>query len=341
LKKLKKSKLSGLKNASTKKKILIGGGAALVAVAAGAGGLYLAKRYKRGQQGKLLDGTGSRDISSINTGAPHPSLAPFLGLQDNKGYLTNNYPLQPLPDAVTVGLGWDSDQGNVNLDLLGSVFDYNGKSIGYVQGSSSKNIFNGFVTHTGDDVQGSSAATSSENTIATVTGDNENITIDLAPHVIPQNAATIVVGVLLVSAQSNISNCYVNVMPLLRQDHVPTNAPKVDYDSDEGEPAAAAGHGERGLGGAGSYADEDDDLFLLYKSKLEQQHPDFFNSRGFVAIKLERLPTGGWQLVPIRAVVPIDPQYGLWPALEHYGKPQPQQQYQQYGQQPAYFQPTY
>jgi len=304
-----------------------------VAVAAGVGGLYLAKRAKRGQQGKLLDGAGSRDINSINQGAPHPSLIPFLGLQENKAYLTNNYPLQPLPTAITIGLGWDSELGNVNLDLLASVFDYSGKSIGYVQGSSSKDIFNGGVTHSGDDFQGSSATSSSENTLSTVLGDNEHVTIDFRS--IPQNAANIVVGALLVSAQSAITNCYVNVLPLITADSVSSTAVAVEYDSDEGD-SAPSGHGERGLGaGGGLPADEDDDLILLFKAKLEQQHPDFLNSRGFVAVKIERTPTGVWQLVPIRAVVPIDPQHGLWPALEHYGKPQ-QQQYNQ-----GYYQPQY
>jgi hypothetical protein len=328
VKKLKQSKLSSFKQASTRKKILIGGGIAVAAVAAGAGGLYLAKRYKKGQQGKLLDGSGGkRDISSLSGGSVHPALIPYLGLQENKAYLTNTYPV-PLPDAVTIGLGWDSDYKDVNLDLLASAFDYNGKSIGYVQGSSQKWAFNGGLTHSGDDVQGSSAQSqSNDNTLATLLGDNEHITVDF--RLIPPEAASIVVGVLLVSAPNGVKDCYVNVLPLLRADSVPTNAVQVEYDSDEGESSPAPG--SRGIGGPGTSSadDEDDELILLYKAKLEQ-FPNFIQYRGFISTKFERTQ-GGWQLVPIRQVVGIDQQYGLWPSMEHYAKPQ---QYQQYGQYP-------
>jgi len=331
VKKLKKSKLSGLKQASTKKKILIGGGIAAIAVAAGAGGLYLAKRYKKGQQGKLLDGSGSRDISSLNQGSVPAALLPYLGLQENKAYLYNNQPI-PAPDALTIGVGWDSEHGNVNLDLLGSVFDYQGKSIGYVQGSSSKSIFNGGLTHSGDDVSGSSAA-GSENTLSTLLGDNEHVTIDF--RLIPQEAAQIVVGVLLVSAGSGLRNCYLNVLPLVRAESVPANATNVEYESDD-ESSSAPSHGERGIGGASSSVDDgDDELILLYKAKLEEQHQDFIQKRGFIALKFER-GQGGWQLVPQRYSVDIDQQYGLWPAMENAAKHQQQQQqqgYQQYPQQ--------
>jgi len=297
-------------------------GIAVAAVAAGAGGLYLAKRYKKGQQGRLLDGN-TRDISSLGGGATHPSLVPYLGLQENKGYLTNTYPV-PTPDAITIGLGWDSDYKDVNLDLLASVFDYSGKSIGYVQGSTSKWIFNGGVTHSGDDVQGSNA--SNENTLSTLLGDNEHVTIDF--RLIPQEAATIVVGALLVSAPNGVKDCYVNVLPLLRADSVSSNAVQVEYDSDEGD-SHSPQPGSRGIGSPSTSADdEDDELILLYKAKLEQ-FPQFTQYRGFIATKIERTQQG-WQLVPIRQVVGIDQQYGLWPSLEHYARPQQQQGYPSY-----------
>jgi len=337
VKKLKKSKLSNIKNASTKKKLLIGGGVAAIAVAAGAGGLYLAKRHKRAQQGKLLDGSGgSRDISSLNTGSISPTLQPYLGLQENKGYLYNNNPL-PLPDAITIGLGWDSDYTNVNLDLLASVFDYNGKSIGYVQGSSSQNIFNGGITHSGDDVQGRSSQ-GGENTLSTLLGDNEHVTIDF--RLIPQEAASIVVGALLVSAPHGVNNTYINVLPLLRADAVSAHAVQVEYDSDDGESSPAPQHGSRGIGsgGASSAEDEDDELILLYKSILDQ---NFVNQRGFIAIKIERTQNG-WQLNPVRQVVPIDQQYGLWPPMEYYAKPQQYAQQQGgYNQGGGAFYPQY
>jgi len=322
---LKKSKLSSLKQASTKKKLLIGGGVAAIAVAAGAGGLYLAKRHKKAQQGRLLDGSGSRDISSMNSGSVHPTLLPYLGLQENKGYLTNYNPV-PLPDAITIGLGWDSEYSNVNLDLLASVFDYSGKSIGYVQGSSSQNIFNGGITHSGDDVQGRTSA-GGENTLSTLLGDNEHVTIDF--RLIPQEAASIVVGALLVSAPHGVNNTYINVLPLLRADTVSSQAVQVEYDSDEGESSPAPQHGSRGIGAGGvsSADDEDDELILLYKAILDQ---NFVGQRGFMAIKIERTHSG-WQLVPLRQNVGIDQQYGLWPSMEYYAKPQQQQQQQQYG----------
>jgi len=208
---------------STKKKVLIGAGIAVVAIAAAAGGLYLARRHKRHQQGRLLGGKegGTRDISAINSGGDvHPALLPYLGLQENKAYLSNNEPL-PVPDALTIGLGWDSDFGNVNLDLLGSVFNSQGQSIGFVQGSSNKVLFNGGISHSGDDTAGSN--------LSSILGDNEHITIDF--RLVPPEAATIVVGVLLVSG-SGLRNVYLNVLPLLRQESVPQNAVQVEYDSD-------------------------------------------------------------------------------------------------------------
>jgi len=318
-----------LKNASTKKKLLIGGGIAAIAVAAAAGGLYVAKRHKKGQQGKLLSGSGSRDISSLNSGATPAPLLPYLGLQENKAYLTNNYPI-PLTDAITIGLGWDSEYQNVNLDLLASVFDENGKTLGYVHGSQNPRIFNGGVSHSGDDVAGGSA--SAGNNLTTVLGDNEHVTIDF--RLIPHEAKSIIVGVILVSAQSGIKSTYVNILPLLRSDNVGGNATEVEYDSDEGDDFNQA-PGSRGIGSASSTDDGDDELILLFKSKLEQQHPDFLNSRGFIAAKIERTQQGGWQLQPIRQVVNIDPSYGLWPSMEYYSRPPPQynqQQQQGYGQ---------
>jgi len=300
---------------------LIGGGVAAIAVAAGVGGLYVAKRYKKGQQGKIAGG-GSRDISSLNSGSVPQALIPYLGLQENKAYLTNNYPV-PLPDAITIGLGWDSEHSNVNLDLLASVFDASGKSLGYVHGSQNPKIFNGGVTHSGDDVAGSHH---SDNSLNTVLGDNEHVTVDF--RLLPQEAASIIVGIILVSAQSGIKTTYVNILPLLRADNVSSNATEVEYDSDEADEASPA-PGSRGIGSVSSTDDGDDELILLYKAKLEQQHPDFLSSRGFIAAKIERTQQGGWQLQPIRQVVNIDPTYGLWPSLEYYSRPPPQYQQQQ------------
>jgi hypothetical protein len=314
---------------STKKKVLIGAGIAVVAVAAAAGGLYLARRHRRHQQGRLLGGKdqGTRDISSINSGGDiHPSLLPYLGMQESKAYLTNTEPL-PVPDALTIGLGWDSDTASVNLDLLGSVFNSSGQSIGYVQGSSNKILFNGGISHSGDDVAGSNASLSS------ILGDNEHITIDF--RLVPPEATTIVVGALLV-AGTGLRNAYLNVLPLLRQESVPNNAVTVEYDSDSDDDAPQQGYSASQQSQSyGSEDDGDEELILLYKAKIDQQHPNFAQARGFVGFKLTRNQYGGWQLIPVRQTANIDPQYGLWPSLEYYQHHQGgSQQQQAYPQQP-------
>jgi len=74
---------------------------------------------------------------------------------------------------------------------------------------------------------------------------------------------------------------------------------------------------------------------LLYKAKLDQQHPNFVQSRGFIPLKFTR-NQNGWQLIPVRQVTGIDNQYGLWPALERAS-----QASQAGGAQPQYSQPEY
>jgi hypothetical protein len=309
-----------------------------VAVAACAATYYIAKRHKKHQQGRLLGGKGgTRDISSMNDGGSvHPSLLPYLGLQENKGYLYNNESI-PLPVAVTVGLGWDSEGANLNLDILGSVFNSRGQSMGYVQGSTVQTLFNGAISHSGDDTAGSS--------LSSVLGDNEHITIDFG--MLPPDAATIVIGVLLVNG-SGLNNCYVNVLPLLRQDSIDANtSTTVEYDSDSDDDASNNFRGQSVGYSPSQDNDGDDELILLYKAKLDQQHPNFPQSRGFIPLKFTRNPQNqSWQLVPIRQVTMIDNQYGLWPALERAVSSQSQsspvlQQQQQYSPQPQYSQPQY
>jgi len=307
----------------------------VIAVAACAGAYYIAKRHKKNQQGRLLGAKGgTRDISSLNSGGSvHPSLLPYLGIQENKAYLYNNEPI-PLPVAVTVGLGWDSEGANVNLDILGSVFNAAGQSVGYVQGSTIQTLFNGAISHSGDDTSGSS--------LSSILGDNEHITIDFG--LLPPEAATIVVGVLLVSG-SGLHNCYLNVLPLLRQDSVSSSATTVEYDSDSDDESNFKG---QSLGYSGPQDDDgDDELILLYKAKLDQQHPNFVQSRGFIPLKFARNPqNGSWQLIPLRQVTGIDNQYGLWPAIERASLSAPQgghasQFQQQYSQPQHAVQPNY
>jgi len=225
-------------------------------------------------------------------------------MQENKRYLTNSDPV-PLPDALTVGLGWDSDSANVNLDLLGSVFNAQGKSIGFVQGSSNKTLFNNGISHSGDDVAGSN--------LSSILGDNEHITIDF--RLVPPEATTIVIGVLLVSG-SGLRNAYLNVLPLLRQESVPSSAVAVEYDSDsddDGRPSPSSNYVN-----LQNDDDGDDELILLFKSKIEMQHPDFHQTRGFVPLKLKKSQYNEWELIPIRQTTTLDPQYGLWTPIERF-----------------------
>jgi hypothetical protein len=329
-KKSKKNKKKKHKHMSTKKKVLIGAGIAVVAVAACAGAYYIAKRHKKNQQGRLLGAKGgTRDISSLNSGGQvHPSLLPYLGLQENKAYLYNNEPI-PLPVAVTVGLGWDSEGANVNLDILGSVFNSSGQSVGYVQGSTVQTLYNGAISHSGDDTAGSS--------LSSILGDNEHITIDFG--MLPPEAASIVIGVLLVNG-TGLNNCYVNVLPLLRADSVSSSATTVEYDSDsDDEGGNNFKNQSMGYSGPSQDDDGDDELILLYKAKLDQQHPNFVQSRGFIPLKFTRnFQDGTWNLVPLRQVSQIDQQYGLWPALERAASQhsQPHLAQPQFGQQPQY-----
>jgi hypothetical protein len=209
---------------------------------------------------------------------------------------------------------------------LGSVFNSQGQSLGYVQGSTNKFLFNNGISHSGDDVAGSN--------LSSILGDNEHITIDFRR--VPPEASTIVIGVLLVSG-SGLRNVYLNVLPLLREEDVPRDAIGVEYDSsdseDEHRPSPSANYLNQ------TDDDGDSELILLFKTKIEMQHPDFANKRGLVPFKLSRDQYGSWQLFPIRQTTNIDPQYGLWPSLERYQHQSYSQQ--NYGQPNSSFQQGY
>jgi len=279
---------------------MIGAGVAALALGATAGGLYLAKQHKNKQQhGKLLDdGHGSRGISNLNScqyvDNPSTSVATI-----------------PAPDAVTLGLLWDTQSsGQANMDLLASVFNAYGQNLGYIQGAFNRTLFNGAIWHSGDDVKG---GVKSE--LSTLTGDNENIVVDFLK--LPPEASCIMIGVLLVQAQSQLAKAEIHISPLLRGDQV---------ESQFGAPPAGVS-GTRGLGDdensdseSDSEDESDDELVQIFTADLEQI-PGFPQQRGFVAGRFLRTGPQAWSWTPIRHVVQADPTSGIWPTLEYYGKP--------------------
>jgi len=253
------------------------------------------------QQGKLLDdGYGTRGISNLNS----------CQYVDNPSTTVATI---PAPDAVTIGLLWDTQySGQANMDLLASVFNAYGQNLGYIQGAYSRSLFNGAIWHSGDDVKGGA-----KTNLTALTGDNENIVLDFLA--IPPEVACIMVGVLLVQAQSQLAKAEAHICPLLRGDQVEasfgapggsgTRAVDSDSDSDSDD------DGTRAVSGG-----EDDELVKIFQADLEQI-PGFPQQRGFVAGRFLRTGPQAFSWTPIRHVVQADPTSGIWPTLEYYGKP--------------------
>jgi len=110
------------------------------------GGMYLLKQRKnKAQHGKLMSNDlqpGSRGISNLGA----------CQLVDDPRTTTA---IIPSPDAITVGLCWDTHQtGQANMDLLASVFNAYGQNMGYIQGAYCPSLFNNAIWHSGDDVKG-------------------------------------------------------------------------------------------------------------------------------------------------------------------------------------------
>jgi len=278
---------------------MLGAGVAALALGATAGGLYLAKQHKnKTSHGKLLDdGHGSRGISNLSScqyvDNPSTSMATI-----------------PAPDAVSLGLLWDTQQsGQANMDLLASVFNAQGQNLGYIQGSFSRTLFNGAIWHSGDDVQGGA-----NSELTRLTGDNENIVVDFLK--VPPEAACIMIGVLLVQAQSQLAKAQIHISPLLRGEQV-----EAQYGAKSGAV------GSRGVGdhnqddsGDDSGSEEEVELVTIFRDDL-QQHPGFSQQRGFVAGRFLRTGPQAWSWTPVRHVAQADPNTGIWPTLEYYGKP--------------------
>jgi len=300
----KKGKKHDFKNLTTGKKVAIGAGVAALALGATAGGLYLAKQHKnKSQHGKLLEDHGGqhRAIANLNS----------CKLVDDP--LTSTITI-PSPDAITIGLCWDTQQtGQANMDLLASVFNTQGQNSGYIQGNFNLSLFNRAIWHSGDDVKGGA-----KTNLTTLTGDNENIVIDFS--LVPQEIACIMVGVLLVQAQSQLAKADVHISPLLRTEQLEHSESQV-----QAQATRAVGEAEEESddddddSGDETGATDDDELVLIFKSELEKI-AEFPQKRGFVAGRFLR--TGAqWTWTPLRQVVQADPNSGVWPSLEYYGKP--------------------
>jgi len=281
---------------------------------------------RRKKQQNLLSGTGNTRAVQVGADEPvSPALAPFWDATDPTQLLTSMKTIN-IPDAVTIGAGWDDLSGanDANIDLLGSLFDATGKNLGYLQGSFSKTLFGGAIWHTGDDQGGGGDSRVNE-----YIGDNEGIIADLRK--LPREVSTIVFGAYNVNSVP-VKNAYVHLLPLMRPEQIEaqkasgrTRAIQEDSDSEyedsDSDSDFSAGSGQRGFDT--STPDEDDrhDSFVkLFEGNLDQTN--FNQQRGYVAGKIARHPNdpNQWLFQPLRCVVNPDPQNGLWPALEHYAK---------------------
>jgi len=172
--------------------------------------------------------------------------------------------------------------------------------------------------------------------LTSLTGDNENIVIDF--NLVPHDVTCIMIGVLLVQAQSQLVKAGCHISPLLRGDQVQASTGQVagtravtegddsDSDSDSGsdsgsEPEMGSEHGSRAISGPSTPdAVDDDELIKIFQADLEHV-PGFSQQRGFVAGRFFRTGPSQFSWAPLRQVVQADPQAGIWPVLEYYGKP--------------------
>jgi len=295
---------------SKKKKVLIGAGVAAVAVAGIAGSLYVGKvLYDKHMKGKVAGASGTGGTREIvDDGPESPALAPYRQPHP-KTFMETSL----IPDAVLLGLSYDDDT-QAKLNLLAACFDSAGQNLGYIQaGGSLTTLFNGAIHHTGD-------------THTETVGDHENIVFDL--RAVPPHVSTIMFGTYLVNAPATYpAKAYVHMLPMLRNEQIEEQAASggtrsIDFDSDEEYPSE---HGTRGVSDDDDGNDEED-FVRLYMDDLDAVGSTFYQQRGFVGGKMFRDNMGVWRFTPYRTVVNADPQFGLWPAFEHYAKPVAYQQ---------------
>jgi len=286
-----------------KKKLLIGAGVAAVAVVGIAGGLFVGKKvYDRHKNKAGSKGPGSfssRDV--VDDGPESPALAPYH--QENPKTFTQT---SPIPDAVILGISYDETTG-AKMNLLASCFDASGNNLGYIQaGGQLTSLFNNAIQHTAQ-------------ACAETIGDDENIVFDL--RAVPANCSQILFGSYLVAPPTaGLPKAYIHMLPLMRSEQIAAQESaggtrSIDYDSDE-----ELQPGTRGIGDEDEDELDDEALVRLYQDELD--HTQFGAMRGFVGGKIFRdHQSGAWYLTPYRTPVSADPQFGLWPAFEHYAKP--------------------
>jgi len=280
--------------------MLLGAGIAAVAVVGVAGGLFVGKKvYDKHKANQKKSGSGSGSFASrevVDDGPDSPALAPYHQPHPKTFAQTS-----PIPDAVALGLYYDEQTG-AKLNLLASCFDAYGNNLGYIQGGGQlTSLFNNAITHTGD-AAGESL------------GDHENIVVDL--RAVPANCSQILFGSYLVQTPSNgLPKADIHMLPMLRSETIDAHGTHVEHDEQEEEMQG----GNRGVEDEEEEEDEDD-MVKLYQDDLD--HTQFGSLRGFVGGKMFRdANTGNWFLTPYRTPVNADPQFGLWPAFEHYAKP--------------------
>jgi hypothetical protein len=334
-------------------KLLIGAGICAVAV----GGLYLGKylydKHKANNKKKLQGPPSSSGYANfqkrelVDDGPISPTLAKYANNLDPSKY-TNNMDTIQVPDAITVGLGWDYDS-NTDYDLLAAAYSSDGRNLGFIQGTSNMmSLFNKAIQHTGDN--------DGTTDVDSVLGDSENIIFDL--RAVPQECDQILFGALLVTPPINPSESrpYIHMLPMLRPENIEAQKAsggtrEIQYDDSDDDDSSdddsnsnspQVPYGTRGIEDGDESDDNRHNFVTLFYSELSQ-FPNMLDQKGFVGGKLFRSGSE-WMFTPYRTVVSIDPQYGLWPALDYYGKYNSQQQQQQPQQQfnnnNAYAQPN-
>jgi len=331
-------------------KLLIGAGIAAVAV----GGLYIGKKmydqhkanerrriqYQSGQGG---GGGGSNQFKKrevVDDGPPPASVAKYLSHADPDKY-TNSMDIISVPDAVTIGLGWDFDH-STDYDLLAAAYGTNGENLGFIQGTAERtSLFGKAILHTGDN-DGTS-------NVDTVLGDSENIILDL--RAVPPQCAQILFGILIITPPHDMNQCrpYVHMLPMMRPETI--DAQKAagrtrevqgsdsedsdeEYHSSPSSSSSSYAGGTRGINDEDEDEDDRHDFIKLFHDELSQ-HPEMLAQKGFVAGRLFR-SGAEWSFQPYRTVVASDPQYGIWPALDHYAKLSVQAPPSYYQHQPAF-----
>jgi len=192
-------------------------------------------------------------------------------------------------------------------------------------------LFGKAITHTGDN---------DGNGVDTVLGDSENIIFDL--RAVPAECTQIMFGALVVTppADANSSRPYLHMLPMMREETINAQIASggtrtIQYDDSDDEDSGdeystssnsshhnsfGPQHGTRGINDDDDDDEEDDrhKFVKLFHAELAQ-YPDMLQQRGFVAGQLFRIGSE-WHFTPYRTVVTIDPQYGLWPAFDHYAQ---------------------